>query len=105
MEINTERINRVVIPRRALAKRVGVLWLFELCACLCGFGLFAIVSFFCVLDMVWLTAKFVPVWKLYYRPATLYIILVLLVIPAVPIGLFLRWLIQFLIFKLPLLIF
>ncbi|MBQ9151891.1 MAG: hypothetical protein IJX72_06545 [Clostridia bacterium] len=105
MEINTERINRVVIPRRALAKRVGILWLFEIMACLCGFGLFGIVSVFCILEGVWLTMKFRPVWRLYYHPATLYILLGLLVIPAIPIGLGLRRLIQWLIFSLPRLIF
>ncbi len=105
MEINTERVNRVVIPRRALARRVGILWLFELGVCLCGFGLFAIVSFFCILEMVWLTLKFRVVWRLYYHPATLYILLALLILPAIPLGLGLRWLIQWLIRKLPLLIF
>jgi len=105
MEINTDQINRVVIPRRSLAKRIGILWLFEIIAYLFGFGLFGIVSLFCVAATVWLTVKFHSVWRLYYHPSTLYILLVLLAIPAFPIGLGLRWCVQWLIFKLPFLIF
>ena len=101
MEINTERINRIVIPRRALAKRVGILWAFEILTCLCGFGLFGIVSFFCILEGIWLTTKFRSVWRLYYHPATLYIVLALLMIPAVPIGLGLRVFIPWLVVDLP----
>ena len=103
MEINTERVNRVVIPRRALAKRICILWIFEILACLCGFGLFSIFSVFCIIEAVWLTLKFRPVWNTYYHPATLYILLILLVIPALPLGIGLRWSIKYLISELPLL--
>lgn len=105
MEINTERVNRVVIPRSALAKRVGILWLFEIIACLCGLKIFGIVSVFCVIVLVWLTVKIRPIWSLYYHNATLYILLILLIIPAVPIGLGMRRLIYWMIFNLPSLIF
>ena len=104
MSINDDRVNRVVIPRRSLAKRMGILWLLEIVACLCGFGLFAIFSVFCIVETIWLTAKFHPVWRLYYHPAALYILLILLIIPAIPLGLGLRWSIKWLIFELPILI-
>ena len=38
MEINTDCPNRIVIPRRALFKRVAILWFLEIVACLCGTG-------------------------------------------------------------------
>lgn len=96
MEINTDRPNRIKIPRRALFKRIAVLWLLEIMACLCGTGLFAIVSAFCVLELVLITMKVHPLWKLYYHPASLYIVLGLLIIPSIPIGLGLRDLIPWL---------
>ncbi len=105
MEINTERINRVVIPRRSLAKRVILLWLFEVLICLCGVGILWLVSIFCALEMIFLTAKFCQIWKLYYHPASLYVLLVLLIIPAIPAGLGLRRLIWWLIFDMPMLFF
>ena len=101
MEINTERINRIVIPRRPLFKRVGILWFVEITACLCGTGPFVIISVFCVLELVWLTAKVLPLWRLYYHPASLYIVLGLLIIPAIPIGLALRVFIPWLVVDLP----
>ena len=105
MEINTDQINRVIIPRRSLAKRIEILWLFEIITSFFCVGIFGIISLFCVSVMIWLTVKFHSVWKLYYHPATLYILLVSLAVPAVPIGLGLRWCIQWLVFKLPILIF
>ncbi len=101
MEINTDRPNRIVIPRRALFKRIAVLWFLEITACLCGAGPFVIVSVFCVLELVWLTAKVLPLWRLYYHPASLYIVLGLLIIPAIPIGLALRVFIPWLVVDLP----
>ena len=69
--------------------------------CLCCTGPFVIVSVFCVLELVWLTAKVVPLWRLYYHPASLYIVLGLLIIPAIPIGLLLRVFIPWLVVDLP----
>ena len=93
MEINTDRPNRIVIPRRALFKRVAILWLLEIVACLCATGLFGIVAVFCLLELVWLTTKVHPLWRLYYHPASLYVVLGLLMLAAVPLGLGLRALI------------
>ena len=104
MEINTDRPNRIVIPRRALFKRIAVLWFLEITACLCATGLFGIVTAFCMLELVLITAKVLPLWRLYYHPASLYIVLGLLWIPAVIIGVALRVLIPWLILELPLLI-
>ncbi len=101
MDINTDRPNRIVIPRRALAKRVAVLWFLEITACLCGTGVFGIVSAFCVFELIWLTPKVQSLWRLYYHPASLYIVLGLLIIPAVPVGLALRVCIPWLIVDLP----
>ncbi len=98
MEINEERIGYVCIPRFALAKRVGILWLFELAACLVGSGLFLIFSAFCMLMLLWLSLKFLPVWRLYYKTASLYIILLLSFAPALLLGYLIRetilWLIM-----------
>ncbi len=98
MEINEERIGYVCIPRFALAKRVGILWLFELIACLFGTGLFLLFSVFCMLMLLWLSLKFLPVWRLYYKTASLYIVLLLSFIPAFLLGRLLReaflWLIM-----------
>lgn len=96
MEINTDRPNRIVIPRRALFKRIAVLWLLEILACLCATGLFGIVTAFCVLELVLITAKVHPLWRLYYHPASLFVVLGLLLLPAIPIGLALRELIPWL---------
>lgn len=101
MELNTDNPNRIVIPRRPLFKRVGILWFVEITACLCGTGPFVIISVFCVLELIWLTAKVLPVWRLYYHPASLYILLGLLIIPAIPIGLALRVFIPWLVVDLP----
>ena len=101
MEINTDNPNRIVIPRRPLFKRVGILWFVEITACLCGTGPFVIISVFCVLELIWLTAKVLPLWRLYYHPASLYILLGLLIIPAIPIGLALRIFIPWLVVDLP----
>ena len=101
MELNTDNPNRNVIPRRPLFKRVGILWFVEITACLCGTGPFVIISVFCVLELVWLTAKVLPLWRLYYHPASLYIVLGLLIIPAIPIGLALRVFIPWLVVDLP----
>ena len=101
MELNTDRPNRIVIPRRALFKRVAVLWFLEIMACLCGTGPFAIVSVFCALELVWLTTKVLPLWRLYYHPASLYIVLGLLIIPSIPLGLALRVFIPWLVVGLP----
>lgn len=101
MELNTNNPNRIVIPRRPLFKRVGILWFVEITACLCGTGPFVIISVFCVLELVWLTAKVLPLWRLYYHPASLYIVLGLLIIPAIPIGLALRVFIPWLVVDLP----
>lgn len=96
MEINTDRPNRIVIPRRPIFKRVAILWLLEIMACLCATGLFGIVSVFCLLELVWLTIKVHPLWRLYYHPASLFVALGLLLLPAIPIGLGLRELIPWL---------
>ena len=104
MDINTERINRIAVPRRALAKRTVIVWIFEIIACLCGFGVFSIVSIFSLLEGIWLARKFRRIWRLYYHPATLYVVLGLLFIPSVAIGLALRALIPWLILDLPRLI-
>ena len=104
MELNTDNPNRIVIPRRPLFKRVAVLWFLEIMACLCGTGPFVIVSAFCVLELIWLTAKVLPLWRPYYHPASLYILLGLLVIPSIPIGLALRVFIPWLVVDLPRLI-
>ena len=101
MELNTDNPNSIVIPRRPLFKRVAVLWFLEIVACLCCTGPFGIVSAFCVVELVWITAKVLPLWRLYYRPASLYIVLGLLVIPAIPIGLLLRVFIPWLVVDLP----
>ena len=101
MEINTDRPNRIVIPRRALFKRVAILWFLEIVACLCGTGVFGIVSAFCVVEIIWLIAKVIPFWKLYYHPASFYIVLGLLIIPSIPIGLALRVFIPWLVVDLP----
>ena len=101
MELNTDNPNRIVIPRRPLFKRVGILWFVEITACLCGTGPSVIISVFCVLELVWLTAKVLPLWRLYYHPASLYIVLGLLIIPAIPIGLALRVFIPWLVVDLP----
>ena len=101
MELNTDNPNRIVIPRRPLFKRVGILWFVEITACLCGTGPFVIISVFCVLELVWLTAKVLPLWRLYYHPASLYIVLGLLIIPAIPISLALRVFIPWLVVDLP----
>jgi len=101
MELNTDNPNRIVIPRRPLFKRVGILWFVEITACLCGTGPFVIISVFCVLELIWLTAKVLPLWRLYYHPASLYILLGLLIIPAIPIGLALRVFIPWLVVDLP----
>ena len=105
MDSETLYINSVLIPRRALAKRMAFLWLFEIIACLCGFGPLVIVSAFCIFECILLTLKFRTVWRLYYHPTTLYIVLGLLVIPSAFIGLALRTLIRWLILNLPVLIF
>ena len=105
MDIHTERINRIAVPRRALAKRTAIVWIFEIIACTCGVGILGIVSVFCVLEGFLLTRKFQTVWRLYYHPATLYIVLGMLWIPAVIIGVALRVLIPWLILELPVLIF
>ena len=105
MVIHTERINRITIPRRALAKRTAIVWIFEIIACTCGVGILGIVSVFCVLEGFLLTRKFQTVWRLYYHPATLYIVLGLLWIPAIIVGGTLRALIPWLILDLPRLIF
>jgi hypothetical protein len=101
MELNTDNPNRIVIPRRPLFKRVAILWFMEITACLCGTGPFVIVSAFCVLELVWITAKVLPLWRLYYHPASLHIVLGLLIIPAIPIGLLLRAFITWLVVDLP----
>ena len=101
MELNTDNPNRIVIPRRPLFKRVGILWFVEITACLCGTGPFVIISVFCVLELIWLTAKVLPLWRLYYHPASLYIVLGLLIIPAIPISLALRVFIPWLVVDLP----
>ena len=101
MELNTDNPNRIVIPRRPLFKRVAILWLLEIMACLCGTGPFVIVSAFGVLELVWITAKVRPLWRLYYHPASLYILLCVLIIPAIPIGLLLRVFIPWLVVDLP----
>jgi len=101
MELNTDNPNRIVIPRRPLFKRVGILWFVEITACLCGTGPFVILSVLCVLELIWLTAKVLPLWRLYYHPASLYILLGLLIIPAIPIGLALRVFIPWLVVDLP----
>ena len=100
MEINPERINRIAVPRRALAKRTAIVWIFEIIACTCGVGILGIVSVFCVLEGFLLTRKFQTVWRLYYHPASLYIVLGLLWIPAIIIGGTLRALIPWLILDL-----
>jgi len=98
MEISEERIGYVCIPRFALAKRVSVLWLLELAACVVGSGLFLIFSVFCMLMLIWLSLKFLPVWRLYYKAASLYIILLLLFVPTLFLGYLIRetvlWLIM-----------
>lgn len=96
MEINTDRPNRIVIPRRALFKRIAVLWFLEITACLCATGLFGIVTAFCVLELVLITAKVLPLWRLYYHPVSLFEVLGLLLLPAIPMGLALRELIPWL---------
>ena len=101
MELNTDNPNRIVIPRRPLFKRVAVLWFLEITACLCCGGPFVIVSAFCAVELVWLTAKVQPLWRLYYHPASLYVVLGALMIPAVPIGLALRAFIPWLVVDLP----
>ena len=90
-----------MIPRRPLFKRVAILWFLEIMTSLCYAGAFGIVSAFCVLELVWLTAKVLPLWRLYYHPASLYIVLGLLIIPAIPIGLLLRVFIPWLVVDLP----
>lgn len=98
MEISEDRVGYVCIPRLALAKRIFILWLFEFAACLVGSGLFLIFSVFCMLMVLWLSLKFLPVWKLYYKAASLYIILLLSFVPALLLGHLIRetilWLIM-----------
>ncbi len=101
MEINTDRPNRIVIPRRPLFKRVAVLWFLEIVACLCCAGPFVIVSAFCVFELIWLIPKVQALWRLYYHPASLYMVVGILVVPSVPIGLALRAFIPWLIVDLP----
>ena len=86
MEISEDRIGYVCIPRLALAKRVAVLWLFELAACITGTGVFLIDTILLLLILVWISLKFLPVWKLYYKAASLYIVLLLSFIPAFILG-------------------
>lgn len=86
MEISEERIGYVCIPRLALAKRFGILWLFELAACITGTGVFLIDTILLLLVLVWVSLKFLPVWKLYYKAASLYILLLLAFFPAFIFG-------------------
>lgn len=98
MEISEERIGYVCIPRLALAKRVAVLWLFELVACIIGTDVFLIDTILLLLVLVWVSLKFLPVWKLYYKAASLYIVLLLIFIPTLFLGYLIRetllWLIM-----------
>ena len=98
MEIDESRIGYVCIPRFALAKRVGILWLFELAACITGTGVFLIDTILLLLVLVWVSLKFLPVWKLYYKAASLYLILLLSFVPALLLGWMIRetilWLIM-----------
>ena len=98
MEISEERVGYVCIPRFALAKRIFILWLFEFAGCRVGSGLFLIFSVFCWLMVLWLSLKFLPVWQLFYKAASLYIILALSFIPAYVLGRMIReavlWLIM-----------
>lgn len=98
MEISEDRIGYVCIPRFALAKRVFILWLFELAACITGTGIFLIDTILLLLILVWVSLKFLPVWKLYYKTASLYIVLLLSFIPALLLGRLIRetilWLIM-----------
>lgn len=98
MEISEDRIGYVCIPRLALAKRVAILWLFELAACITGTGVFLIDTILLLLILVWVSLKFLPVWKLYYKAASLYIVLLLCFIPALILGKVIReailWLIM-----------
>ena len=98
MEINEERIGYVCIPRRRLFGRVGVLWCFELIACFAGTGLFLILSSFCIMMLFWLSLKFLPVWRLYYKPLSLYLILALGFVPACFLGRMAREAIWYLIY-------
>ena len=86
MEISEDRIGYVCIPRFALAKRVAVLWLFELAACITGTSVFLIDTILLLLVLVWISLKFLPVWKLYYKAASLYIVLLLGFVPAFLLG-------------------
>ena len=98
MEIDESRIGYVCIPRLALAKRIFILWLFEFASCLVGSGLFLIFSVFCMLMVLWLSLKFLPVWQLFYKAASLYIVLLLSFVPAFVLGKVIReavlWLIM-----------
>lgn len=98
MEISEDRIGYVCIPRFALAKRVIILWLFELAACITGTGVFLIDTILLLLVLVWVSLKFLPVWRLYYKTASLYIILLLSFVPACLLGRLIReailWLIM-----------
>lgn len=98
MDISEERVGYVCIPRLALAKRVAVLWLFELAACITGTGVFLVDTILLLLVLVWVSLKFLPVWKLYYKAASLYIVLLLSFVPALLLGRLIReavlWLIM-----------
>lgn len=99
MDIDESRIGYVCIPRRALAKRFAILWCFELAACIVGTGVFMIDFVLLVGIMIFVSLKFLPAWKLYYKPISLYICILLTVVPTAFLGKLLRelilWLIMF----------
>ena len=97
MDINESRVGYVCIPRRALAKRMAILWCFELAACTMGAGVFFIDTVLIVTAMAFFSLKFLPVWRMYYKPVSLYIVLLILLVPTVFLGRFLRELILWLI--------
>ena len=101
MDISESRIGYVCIPRLALAKRGAVLWCFELLACIMGTGVFLINAILLLLILVYVSLKFLPIWRMYYKPASLYIILGLCFVPTIFIGRFLRELILWLVMYRP----
>ena len=99
MDISEERIGYVCIPRLALAKRFIVMWCFELAACIVGTGVFMIDFILLMGITFYVSLKFLPVWRLYYKTASLYIILLLSFPPTAILGYLIRelflWLIMF----------
>lgn len=99
MDIDESRVGYVCIPRRALAKRFAILWCFELAACIVGTGVFLIDFVLLVGILIFVSLKFLPVWRMYYKTASLYVLLLLTILPTAILGKVIRelilWLIMF----------